>query len=94
VSALDWAHSIDAVADVAGLAAASVAIDGYSGVNEAAEIRELEAWERQLQSTYRVLDLNSRKTVATGLPFGAAHRFIERAKAANPQARFDLRTEL
>lgn len=44
-------------------------------------------------TTYRVLDLNTRTTAATGLSFDAAHRFIERTRANDPAARFDIRTE-
>ena len=49
--------------------------------------------ERTPAATYRVLDLNTRKTVATGLSWARAHDYIELERAANPAARFDIRTE-
>jgi hypothetical protein len=42
---------------------------------------------------YRVLDLNARRTIAHGLTLGQAHDLIKQGKAANQQARFDIRTE-
>lgn len=44
-------------------------------------------------TTYRVLDLNSRKTIATGLTWGQAHDLMKQGRAADQQARFDMRTE-
>lgn len=44
--------------------------------------------------TYRVLDLNARKTIARGLSWGQAHQLIEQGRAADPAARFDIRTEI
>jgi hypothetical protein len=49
---------------------------------------------RMADKTYRVVGLNERKTVATGLSLAAAHRFIEDTRAVTPQARFDIRTEI
>lgn len=54
----------------------------------------LGAFERQQTSTYRVLDLNARKTIASGLTWGQAHELIEQGRAADQQARFDIRTEV
>jgi hypothetical protein len=45
-------------------------------------------------TTYRVLDLNLRRTVQTGLTWNQAHSYIERRRAADPAARFDIRTEV
>jgi hypothetical protein len=44
--------------------------------------------------TYRVLDLNARKTIAAGLTWGQAHDLIKQGKAASAAARFDIRTEV
>lgn len=88
MSTLDFAHDIGAVSTIVGLPVPA------GEVNEAVEVREMEAWERQLTSTYRVLDLNRRKTIASGLTFWQAHELIKQGKAADQQARFDIRTEI
>ena len=58
---------------------------------------ELTRWadeQAHATTTYRVLDLNARKTIASGLSWGQAHQLIEQGRAADPAARFDIRTEI
>jgi hypothetical protein len=44
--------------------------------------------------TVRILDLNARRTIRTGVPLWQAQNLIDAWRRENPAARFDLRSEV
>jgi hypothetical protein len=46
------------------------------------------------EKLYRILDLRLRTTIANDLTWGDAHRLLDFMRRQDPQARFDIRSEV